>query len=195
MSDSHPAMNSSRERGAWSTSGYLMFVLFIALLALTVFRIFSFASSSPQDSEILPFLAPTLLTAGALVLISAGFYMIQPNQAVAITLFGSYLENLDPDELNTGYSLGFLYGRTAEAGSWEVGALYQDIERDAQFALFFESDFADGMTQGRGVFLQGAWVPVRNVTLKAGWFINERNYGTPSEADYERMQLDLNYRF
>lgn len=112
-----------------------------------------------------------------------------------LTLFGSYLENLDPDELNTGYSLGFLYGRTAEAGSWEVGALYQDIERDAQFALFFESDFADGMTQGRGVFLQGAWVPVRNVTLKAGWFINERSYGTPSEADYERMQLDLNYRF
>ena len=34
MSDSHPAMNSVRETRAWSTSGYLIFVAFIALLPL-----------------------------------------------------------------------------------------------------------------------------------------------------------------
>lgn len=112
-----------------------------------------------------------------------------------LTLFGSYLENLEADSLDTGYSLGFLFGRAADAGSWEIGALYQDVEQDAQFALFLESDFADGLTQGRGIQLQGAWAPAKNVLVKAAYFVNERSYDTPSEADYERLQLDLNYRF
>jgi hypothetical protein len=112
-----------------------------------------------------------------------------------LLLFGGYMENMDPDELNTGYNLGFLLGKSSDPGSWEFGALYQDVERDSQFAGFYESDFADGLTQGKGVLLQSAWTPVKNVTIKAWYFINDRNYDTPTETDYKRLQLDLNYKF
>jgi regulator of protease activity HflC (stomatin/prohibitin superfamily) len=90
MSDSHTAMTASRERPAWSTSGYLMLILFLALLTLTVWRIISFAGSNPEDSAVLGFLTGTGLAVLALIIISAGFYMLQPNQGAAITLFGSY---------------------------------------------------------------------------------------------------------
>ena len=90
MTDSHTAMTASRETRAWSTSGYLMLLAFLGLLALIIWRIVSFASSNPNDDAILGFVVPTLLGAVVLVLISAGFYMIQPNQAAAITLFGAY---------------------------------------------------------------------------------------------------------
>ena len=90
MSDSHSVMSSSQERSAWSTSGYLIFVAFLALLALTIFRIISFAGSQPEDSEVFSFVVSTGLSAVALVILASGFYMIQPNQAAAITLFGSY---------------------------------------------------------------------------------------------------------
>ncbi len=90
MSDSHPAMNSSREKPAWSTSGYFMLILFLALLALTVWRIISFAGSNPEDSAVLGFVTSTGLAVLSLVIIASGFYMIQPNQGAAITLFGSY---------------------------------------------------------------------------------------------------------
>ena len=53
MSDSHPAMNASRERGAWSTSGYLMFAIFLGLVAITVLRVSSFAMAPEQFSEAL----------------------------------------------------------------------------------------------------------------------------------------------
>lgn len=112
-----------------------------------------------------------------------------------LTLFGSYMENFDPDELNTGYNFGFLYGKASDPRSWEFGILYQDVERDAQLGAFLDADFADGATQGRGVALSGAWVPVKNVNLRATWYVNDRNYDTPAEADYERLQLDLNYKF
>jgi regulator of protease activity HflC (stomatin/prohibitin superfamily) len=94
MSDSnssltHPEMNASRERTAWSTSGYLMFGIFLLLLAITAFRIFTFATA-PGETEPAAFIVQMGLLVLMLLLSSSGFYMIQPNQAAAITLFGSY---------------------------------------------------------------------------------------------------------
>ncbi len=97
MSDSHPAMTVSQEKPAWSISGYLMLLLFVALLALTIWRTVMIASGNSADLPLghidnaLPaFLIFTALRTLALILIVSGFYMIQPNQAAAITLFGSY---------------------------------------------------------------------------------------------------------
>ena len=46
--------------------------------------------SNPDDSSILGFVVSTGLSALGLLVLASGFYMIQPNQACAITLFGSY---------------------------------------------------------------------------------------------------------
>ncbi len=86
----HNQMTSSHEKTAWSTSGYLMLLLFLALLAFNVWRILSLAASNPDDRSVLMFLTGTGLSILVTVLILSGFYMIQPNQAAAITLFGSY---------------------------------------------------------------------------------------------------------
>ncbi len=115
--------------------------------------------------------------------------------ALPVMVFGGYLKNLDPDQLESGYNLGFMLGKASAAGSWEFGALYQDVEQDAQLGAFADSDFADGMTQGRGFQLQGAFAPVQNMTLKATLYLNDRSYDTPAETDVKRLQLDLNYKF
>jgi hypothetical protein len=90
MTDSHVAMTASSETRAWSTSGYLIFIAFLGLLVITIWRIVGFAASNPVDSAILPFVVSTGLLAVTLVILASGFYMIQPNQAAAITLFGAY---------------------------------------------------------------------------------------------------------
>ncbi len=86
----HNQMTSSHEKTAWSISGYLMLLLFLALLAFNVWRIMSLAASNPDDRSVLMFLTGTGLSVLVTILILSGFYMIQPNQAAAITLFGSY---------------------------------------------------------------------------------------------------------
>jgi regulator of protease activity HflC (stomatin/prohibitin superfamily) len=97
MSDTHPAMNASRERSAWSTSGYLMLILFLALLTITIWRAIIFVGNAGADAPItnvdmnaLGFVVMTGLKILAMILISSGFYMLQPNTGAAITLFGSY---------------------------------------------------------------------------------------------------------
>jgi regulator of protease activity HflC (stomatin/prohibitin superfamily) len=88
MTDLPASMDVSKERGAWSTSGYFMLILFLALLAYTAMRVMALAGG--EGGSVGGTVGLTGLTVVALVLISSGFYMIQPNQAAAITLFGSY---------------------------------------------------------------------------------------------------------
>ena len=90
MFDTNAPMTTSRERRAWSTSGYLILLAFLAPLSLLIWRIVSFAGSEPDDAQVFGFLITSGLATIALTILASGFYMIQPNQAGAITLFGAY---------------------------------------------------------------------------------------------------------
>lgn len=84
------AMAPSRERPAWSTSGYLMLLALVALASLFVLRVILLARGEPDGTELLGALGVLLVIPVLVIIIATGFYMIQPNQAAAITLFGSY---------------------------------------------------------------------------------------------------------
>jgi regulator of protease activity HflC (stomatin/prohibitin superfamily) len=90
MADTHLPINSSRETRASSMSGYLMLLVFLGVLAAIVMGVVTLASGDPSPSAVLGFLVFIVPALIAEVLIASGFYMIQPNQAAAVTLFGSY---------------------------------------------------------------------------------------------------------
>ncbi|HLA21058.1 MAG TPA: hypothetical protein VJZ74_06335, partial [Pseudolabrys sp.] len=91
MSEANRAMNKSRERPASTISGYLMLLV---LLAVAVIGIWLAASGAPVagagKGATLIFVGQLLASLGVFILIAVGFYMIQPNQATVITLFGEY---------------------------------------------------------------------------------------------------------
>jgi len=77
------ALRQSRERPARTMSGYAMLLLdLVALVAIPI--------AAPQAGE--AEWAPIVVVAAALTLcfVSVGFFLLQPNQAVVITLFGEY---------------------------------------------------------------------------------------------------------
>ena len=86
MNDKVLALTASRERPASTMSGYVMLVVLVALVAVAIGSL-----TQIGDVENRP-LYIGLVAACALILafVSGGFYMLQPNQAAAITLFGSY---------------------------------------------------------------------------------------------------------
>ncbi|EIZ80718.1 hypothetical protein WSK_0691 [Novosphingobium sp. Rr 2-17] len=90
MPESHQPISSSRETVARTMSGYVALVLFIVLLVVVIGSIAGIAGSEPSDAQVGGFLAFIIPAVLVLVLLAIGFYMIQPNQAAAITLFGSY---------------------------------------------------------------------------------------------------------
>jgi regulator of protease activity HflC (stomatin/prohibitin superfamily) len=77
---------ASHERKAQSFSGYSMLALLLIAAAVQVYGLVELAN----DNRSLVSIAAVVAGPIALVFILAGFYMLQPNQAAALTLFGSY---------------------------------------------------------------------------------------------------------
>jgi regulator of protease activity HflC (stomatin/prohibitin superfamily) len=86
MTDPIVALTSSRERRAVSSSGYILLVVMLAAAIVAGWGFRQVIADRPD------MLSLTALIAGLaiFVFVSCGFYMLQPNQAAAITLFGSY---------------------------------------------------------------------------------------------------------
>ncbi|MEM8724373.1 MAG: SPFH domain-containing protein [Pseudomonadota bacterium] len=87
MSDTNTSMAASKERSGSAYNGYTML---LALLAILAFVIAIFLSPLPYILGPVPTVTLLALSAVSFLLISIGFFMIQPNQAVVITLFGEY---------------------------------------------------------------------------------------------------------
>jgi hypothetical protein len=142
-----------------------------------------------------------------------------------LRLFVDYAQNTEAEvnatageKLDTALALGVSYGAASAAPkTWEVGLLYQQIEKDALFGQFLDSDFGDGNTDTDGFVIRGGYTVARNWTVNATLFLNNLsndvpqtvtvfNDATPApldtvaipgvfDRDYKRLQLDLNFRF
>ena len=80
------ALNSSRERPASTASGYAMLLILFLALALQVWGVVQLANDNANVLTV----AAVIVGAFTLIFVACGFYMLQPNQAAAITLFGAY---------------------------------------------------------------------------------------------------------
>jgi hypothetical protein len=104
-------------------------------------------------------------------------------------------QNQHPSEYDMAWSVGVQLGKARDPKTWEVGASYQKIEKDALFGQLIDSDFGGGVTDSAGWIVSGGFAPARNWTLNATYFLNQRNVDTGTKSDFDRLQLDLNVRF
>lgn len=142
-----------------------------------------------------------------------------------LRVFVDYAQNSEAEvnaaageKLDTALAYGFSYGAaSATPHTWEFGLLYQQIEKDALFGQFLDSDFGDGNTDSDGWVIRGGYTLARNWTVNGTLFLNKLandvpqsvtvfNEATPApldtrvitpvfDRDYKRLQLDLNFRF
>ena len=123
------------------------------------------------------------------------------------SFWADYAQNMASGvEYDTAYGIGVTLGKASNARTWEAGLFYQDIGKDALFAQMVDSDFGNGVTDAEGWVIKAAYAPVKNITLNGTYFINTRTQcggnnrlcGTgieEYELDYNRLQLDVNYKF
>ena len=78
-------MTGTSERSAVKVNGYLFFIVGLAIAALSAYMIFTGASS---DTGWQVAIGVALVTAASLIL--GGLFVVQPNEARVLTLFGKY---------------------------------------------------------------------------------------------------------
>ena len=90
MAEGKTAMIRSREVPARTFNGYLLLLVWLALLGWTVWSFLAFGGAMEDGAFPGGWLAGWVGGAIGFLFILFGFFMIQPNQAVVITLFGEY---------------------------------------------------------------------------------------------------------
>src|SRR5262245_24427052 len=81
MTSQSPTLKANREYVAQTFSGYVMLLL---LVVIVIVGLAAVAPAKPVGALI------AVLCGVLFIFIAKGFYMLQPNQAAALTLFGSY---------------------------------------------------------------------------------------------------------
>src|SRR3954468_4932309 len=80
------ALTATSERPASTMSGYAMLLLLLFAIFVDVYAIVTLPEGPGGTLNILLLVVATV----TFIVVTPGFYMLQPNQAAAITLFGSY---------------------------------------------------------------------------------------------------------
>jgi hypothetical protein len=78
-------------------------------------------------------------------------------------------------------------------GSFKVYANYRELERDAVLAVFTDSDFLGGGTDGKGLEIGASYGVADKAALALTYFINKK--GIEKEVDFKRLQADLQVKF
>jgi hypothetical protein len=129
----------------------------------------------------------------------------QPLGGRPLALYADFSHNTSAENgLDTAWTAGISWGKAAEPLTWEVGFAWLDIEKDALYAQFLDSDFGSGVTDARGAVLRAGFAPARNWVINLSWFLTECNVDVPvtvagvgsvEARNSRRLQLDLNFKF
>jgi hypothetical protein len=113
-----------------------------------------------------------------------------------LALFADVARNSAADDgLDAAWSAGVLFGKANQRGRWEIGVMLQDVDKDALFGHWIDSDFAGGVADNRGQLYRVAWMAMRNLLINATYLDTRYNVDQGVEANYDRWQLDFNFTF
>lgn len=120
--------------------------------------------------------------------------------ALPLLLWADVAQNRAVDDLDAAWAAGILVGKAIDHRSWELGAAYQVLEKDALFAQLIDSSFGGGNTDSEGFVFRAGYAPVKNWLLNATYFMTERNADIANSVgqvgvEVDRLQVDFNVKF
>jgi hypothetical protein len=109
--------------------------------------------------------------------------------------FANIVENSEAPTSDGGYSFGATVGKAGDPGTWQASYVYQDLEADAVIATYTDSDFGGGGTDNKGHVVRGKYALDDGWALAGSFFLNEVDEFAGNPHDYNRLQLDLEFKF
>ena len=110
-------------------------------------------------------------------------------------IYAHTVQNQEVSEQDMAYAYGAKVGSAKSDGSMEFSWTYQDIEADAVIATFNDSDYGGGGTDSEGHMLKAKYAVSKKIILGGTFFINKVDRFQGTEHDYNRLQLDLEFKF
>jgi hypothetical protein len=119
---------------------------------------------------------------------------------IPLKVYVDFVNNNDPSDEDTGFLVGLSVGKKKQQWDWDFKYFYRALEMDAVVGAFCDSDFGGGGTNNEGHCVGFGLRLLKNTDLGVTYLINERfvadddDDGT-EEDDYNRLQIDLKFKF
>jgi hypothetical protein len=110
-------------------------------------------------------------------------------------VFVDYVNNSDPSDNNTAWTLGTTFGQAKARGEKQFTYYYADKEADSTLGLLTDSDFGGGGTDSKGHWLSFNYGVSKSWTIGAQYFINETDISSGSKSDYNRLMIDMQWKW
>jgi len=103
--------------------------------------------------------------------------------------------NSDAPTEDAGFAVGAKVGSASNDGDMEFSWTYQDIEADAVIGTFNDSNFGGSGTDSDGHILKAKYAVSKKIALGGTLFLNNADRFQGTEHDYNRLQLDVEFKF
>ncbi len=113
----------------------------------------------------------------------------------ALQVFAQYTQNNEVSGQDAAYAFGAKMGSAKKKGDMEFAWIYEDIEADVVIATFNDSDFAGGGTDAKGHILKAKYGFSDKIFVSGTFFVNDKDRFQDVEHDYNRVQIDLEFKF
>ena len=112
-----------------------------------------------------------------------------------MSVFLDLVDNSDAPVDNTGWTVGAKVGQARDRGQMQFTYYYADKGADSMLGLVTDSDFGGGGTDSKGHWLQFNYGVSKSWTIGAQYFINEIDLSTDSKRDFDRLMIDMQWRW
>ena len=112
-----------------------------------------------------------------------------------VTAHLDWLKNNEANYQNTAYSAGIRLGTSSKKHGREFSYTYHDTEKDTVIGAFSDSDFAGGATDSKGHLIRVRYGLMENARVGGTFVISKHGSFSVAEKEYNRMQLDLEFKF
>ncbi|MBT8097792.1 MAG: putative porin [Woeseia sp.] len=112
-----------------------------------------------------------------------------------LKVYAHATQNNEVSVEDSAYAVGAKLGSAKKDGEIEFSWTYMDTEADAVIGTFSDSDFGDGNTGTDGHMLKAKYSVSKKIFIGGTLFLNNVDRIQGNEHDYNRLQLDVEFKF
>lgn len=109
-----------------------------------------------------------------------------------VNVFVDTLKNTKASTDDTALSYGVKFGNAVNPQEWDVAVVREKVEANAQYSVWFDSDFAGGQGNYEGTAVAGNYIVDKGWKIAGKYFNSDRGV---NNEDFKRLQLDLTFSF
>ncbi len=113
-----------------------------------------------------------------------------------LLVFADYTQNTAAEtDQDTAWTAGAQLGKAKKPGTWQFSLAWLSTDAESVVGLFNDSDFAGGNVNAKGALFKFKYAINAKTYAGLAYIDSQKNKDSASAVDYDRLQVDVGWKF